>query len=233
MPEMLAFPPAVILGLWLNAAHSGSVTPTDAANAIETITDQVDFSAGYEWSDTETFSAADLVSRVCLGDTPVAVGLPVDGDPAGIPSKLLGKIERGSGAVAINRDLLLFETTDRQWVATQMENTVIHYDLNQTRRTLMDRIATSSAQLAASDLVGDDTEILANLDAFRTLHFPPHLSKRSSDALELAAKISIVATGAISNSAALHSPSVDRIRRHNLELLIQDSRSVLQSVVTA
>ena len=62
MPEMLAFPPAVILGLWLNAAHSGSVTPTDAANAIETITDQVDFRAGYEWSDTETFSAADLVT---------------------------------------------------------------------------------------------------------------------------------------------------------------------------
>ena len=55
----------------------------------------------------------------------------------------------------------------------------------------------------------------------------------ASNSPDVASKISIVATGAISNSAALHSPSVDRIRRHNLELLIQDSRSVLQSVVTA
>ena len=37
-----AFPPAVLLGLWLNAAQIGSVSQTDAANALEAITEQVD-----------------------------------------------------------------------------------------------------------------------------------------------------------------------------------------------
>lgn len=229
---MLSFPPAVVIGLWLNAAHSGSVSPTDATNAIETITDQVDLSLDDEPADSGISSFLELVREVCSASTPVAVGLPVDGDPAGIPSRVLAQIERSSGVVAINRDLLLVQNSDARWTLAAAANTVMHYDLSQTRRILLNQIEDSAHQLAASDLVGDGTEIAGTLDAFQTQHLPPHLSDRSRGALELAAKIVIVAGGAITNSAALHSPSIDRIRLENLELLICESRKVLQSVVT-
>lgn len=232
MPVMLSFPPAVVIGLWLNAAHSGSVSPTDATNAIETITDQVDLSLDDDPAGSGISSFLELVREVCSATTPVAVGLPVDGDPAGVPSRVLAQIERSSGAVAINRDLLLVQNTDARWALAAVANTVMHYDLSQTRRTLLNQIEDSAHQLAASDLVGDETEIAGTLDAFQAHHLPPHLSDRSLGALELAAKIVIVAGGAITNSAALHSPSIDRIRLENLELLICESRKVLQSVVT-
>lgn len=232
MPVMISFPPAVVIGLWLNAAHSGSVSPTDASNAIETITDQVDLSVDNEPSGSGISSFLDLVREVCSARTPVAVGLPVDGDPAGIPNNVLVKIKRGSGVVAINRDLLLFQNAESRWVVASAMNSVMHYDLSQTRRSLLSQITTSAELLAATDLVGDETEILGTLDAFQTQHLPPHLSDRSIGALELAAKIVIVASGAITNSAALHSPSADRVRLENLELLICESRRVLQSVVT-
>ena len=229
---MLSFPPAVVIGLWLNAAHSGSVSQTDAANAIETITDQVDLIADGESQSAGISSLLELVREVCSASTPVAVGLPVDGDPAGIPSNVLVKIARATGVVAINRDLLLFQTPEGRWALASVSNTVLHYDLSQTRRNLMSQITTSAELLAASDLVGDETQIVGTLDAFQTQHLPPHLSDRSVGALELAAKIAIVASGAITSTMALHSPSLDRSRLENLELLICESRRVLQSVIT-
>jgi hypothetical protein len=49
-----AFPPAVVLGLWLNAARSGSVSPTDAANALESVTHQIDIATnGVDSSDQD------------------------------------------------------------------------------------------------------------------------------------------------------------------------------------
>jgi len=232
MPEMLSFPPAVVIGLWLNAAHSGSVSQTDAANAIETITDQVDLEIDNEWPSSGISSLLELVKQVCAADIPVAVGLPVDGHPAGIPNNVLVKMDRASGVVAVNRDRVLFQTPDGPWTLVDASNTVMHYDLSQTRRNLMSQITTSAELLAASELVGDETEIVGTLDAFQAQHLPPHLSDRSVGALELAAKIVIVASGAITSTIALHSPSLDRSRLENLELLICESRRVLQSVVT-
>jgi hypothetical protein len=95
----------------------------------------------------------------------------------------------------------------------------------------MEQISESANQLAASDLVGDETEILAALESFRTLHIPPHVSKRSTEALELAARVNIIASGAIRSASALHSPSIDRQRVIILQNLITESRAVLQSVV--
>jgi hypothetical protein len=109
----------------------------------------------------------------------------------------------------------------------------LHHDLNQSRRILNEQVSISAGQLAASDLVGDDSQILEMLDEFRSLHLPPHLSTRSAEALESAARILIVARGAIESTAALHSPSADKLRLHYLEELIVKSRAVLQSVVTA
>ncbi len=225
-----AFPPAVLLGLWLNAAQIGSVSQTDAANALEAITEQVDVlivnnSVGLE------SSWLDLVRTAASAAEPVAVGLPVPGDPAGVPVGVLATISVDSGVVAINRTQVLCQDSNAKWILMNETNNVLHYDLSQTRRSLMEQISESANQLAASDLVGDETEILAALESFRTLHLPPSLTKRSVDALELASRVIIIASGAIKSATAVHSPSIDQQRLKVLQSLIKESRSVLQSVV--
>lgn len=226
-----ALPPAVLLGIWLNAAQAGSVSATDAANALEAITEQVDVQIVDNSVGVES-SWLDLVRNVASASEPVAVGLPVPGDPAGVPVGVLATISPDSGVVAINRTQVLCHDSNAAWILMNETNNVLHYDLNQTRRSLMEQISDSAKQLVTSDLVGDETDILAALESFRTLHIPPHISKRSTEALELAARITIIAQGAIANTSALHSPSIDRRRIQTLETLIAAARTVLQSVVT-
>ncbi len=225
-----AFPPAVLLGLWLNAAQIGSVSQTDAANALEAITEQVDVQIVNNSVGLES-SWLDLVRTAASAAEPVAVGLPVPGDPAGVPVGVLATISVDSGVVAINRTQVLCQDSNAEWILMNETNNVLHYDLNQTRRSLMEQISESANLLAASDLVGDETEILAALESFRTLHLPPSLTKRSVDALELASRVIIIASGAIKSATAVHSPSIDQQRLKVLQSLIKESRSVLQSVV--
>jgi hypothetical protein len=225
-----AFPPAVLLGLWLNAAQTGSVSQTDAANALEAITEQVDVQIVSDSVELES-SWLELVRAVASAAEPVAVGLPAPGDPAGVPVGVLATISVDSGVVAINRTQVLCQDSNAEWILMNETNNVLHYDLSQTRRSLMEQISESANQLAASDLVGDETEILAALESFRTLHLPPSLTKRSVDALELASRVIIIASGAIKSATAVHSPSIDQQRLKVLQSLIKESRSVLQSVV--
>lgn len=231
MSDELGFPTAVVIGLWLNSAQGGSVTCTDAANAIETITNQVDLLVEMTESMPSRSSWIDLVTIVKGLSLPVAVGLPIDGDPAGVPTQVLRGIERTSGVVALTRELLLSQNVNSEWEVSLAANTVIHHDLNQAKRLLVEQIARSTEQLRAGELIGDEAEIAETLANFRTMHLPPQISKRSIEALEMAARVSIVASGAITKSMAVHSPSIDRHRLRNLEALIQESRNVLQSVV--
>jgi len=224
MTRTYEFPPAVVLGLWLNAARTGAVSATDATNALETISGQINLRDS-TW--------AQLINVVIQTSEPVAIALPVDGDPAGVPAGTLKRIVRASGVVAIDTDLLLCQSSESDWILISEPHNVMHYDLSQARRTLTDQIANAANQLLASELVGDETEVIDALNSFRALHLPPHLSKRSTDALELAARVIIIAHGALSSSSAFHSPSVDRLRVGILEELILRSRMVLQSVVTS
>lgn len=230
---MHALPPAVLIALWLNAAKVGSVSVTDATNAIETITNQIGIGTDLDTSLAETSSWLALVKRATAKAEPVAVGLPVDGDPAGVTTGVLSKIDRSVGVVALDRNYLLCKNLDHEWVLIAEINNVLHHDLSQSKRRLTEMISSSVDQLSASELVGDDTKIVTALESFRTLHLPPHLSQRSVDALELAARIWIVARGAISTSIAMHSPSLDSKRVQVLEQLVSESRAVLQSVITA
>jgi hypothetical protein len=208
-----AFPPAVLLGLWLNAAQIGSVSQTDAANALEAITEQVDVQIVNNSVGLES-SWLDLVRTAASAAEPVAVGLPVPGDPAGVPVGVLATISVDSGVVAINRTQVLCQDSNAEWILMNETNNVLHYDLSQTRRSLMEQISESANQLAASDLVGDETEILAALESFRTLHIPPHVSKRSTEALELAARVNIIASCAriISNVTFTTKPDKAKCR---------------------
>jgi hypothetical protein len=178
-----------------------------------------------------TSSWLGLVEIVQRAIEPVAIALPVDGDPAGVPAKVLTRIVRASGVVAISADLILCQLSNESWVLLAEPHKVLHYDLNQSRRILVDQIAETTTLLATSDLVGDDSEIIDALRSFRALHLPPSLTKRSSDALELAARVNIIASGAIRSASALHSPSIDRQKVTILQKLITKSRAVLQSVV--
>ena len=231
MSHEYAFPPAVVLGLWLNAARSGAVSPTDAANAIESVTQQIAIETSDDSLGVATSSWLGLVEIVQRAIEPVAIALPVDGDPAGVPANVLSRIVRASGVVAISADLILCQLSNESWVLLAEPHKVLHYDLNQTRRILVDQIAETTTLLATSDLVGDESEIIDALRSFRALHLPPSLTKRSSDALELAARVNIIASGAIRSASALHSPSIDRQRVIILQNLITESRAVLQSVV--
>jgi len=230
---MHALPPAVLIGLWLNGAKVRSVSVTDAANAIETITNQIDIVTNLEISLDERSTWLDLVKRAGANDEPVAVGLPVDGDPAGVAIGVLSRIDRSVGVVALDRNYLLCQNLGHEWVLIAEANNVLHHDLSQSKRRLTELISSSVAQLSASELVGDDTQIISALESFRSLHLPPHLSQRSVDSLELAARVWIVARGAISTSIAMHSPSLDSNRVKILEQLVSESRTVLQSVITA
>jgi hypothetical protein len=225
-----AFPPAVVLGLWLNAARSGSVSPTDAANALESVTNEVDVKFNDATRDPEIKPWIFVVNHVIQKAAPVAVAIPIAGDPAGIPIGSLSCIDKDAGVVAISTNSLLVKNVDQSWEVVSAINTVIHYDLNQTRRALVEQVDISARQLAANDLIGDESEILDALESFRTLHLPPSLTKRSSDALELAARVNIIASGAIKSASAIHSPSIDRQRLTVLQKLITESRAVLQSV---
>lgn len=232
MSEQIAFPSAVIIALWLNAARSGAVSMTDAANAVEVITEQLGMLSEAPDGTVDSSSWQDLVAVVLQESTPVAVALPVDGDPAGIPSQVLSQIDRDFGVVAISNSALLVKRRGGSWIMIQSTNKVIHHDLNQTRRILLEQIELAAKQLSASELTGEQSHIRAALEAFRSLHLPPHLSKRSTDALEMAARVLIVAKGAISDSIAIHSPSLDQQRGLILQNLISQSRAVLQSVVS-
>jgi hypothetical protein len=73
MSHEYAFPPAVVLGLWLNAARSGAVSPTDAANAIESVTQQIAIESSDDSSGVATYSWLGLVEIVQKAIEPGAI----------------------------------------------------------------------------------------------------------------------------------------------------------------
>lgn len=226
------FPESVVIALWLNSARKGLVSVTDAANAIETISGEMAIELKPMNQDRETKSWLSVVELTMGQSQPAAVAIPVDGDPAGVPAAVLAHMDRSAGAIAINAETILIRNKQNLWELVESVNTVIHYDINQTRRQLLEEIESSSKQLAGSELVGNEDDIVAALDAFRVLHVPAQLSKRNADAIELAARIKIVALGAITSTQAMHSPSLDQKRIQSLEKLASASRLVLQSVIT-
>lgn len=232
MSHEYAFPPAAVLGLWLNAARSGAVSATDAANAIEAVTQQIDIQLGDNPPGDKGSSWLGLVEVAIGASEPAAIALPIDGDPAGVPAKVLSQISRDSGVVAIGSDLLLCKQSNESWILLAEPHKVLHYDLSQTRRILTAQIELATKFLSASELIGNESYILDALHSFRTLHLPPSLTKRSADSLELAARVIIIANGAIKSATAIHSPSIDQQKVQVLQNLIKESRAVLQSVVS-
>lgn len=223
-------PLAVIAALWLNAARSGSVTPTDAANACETLFDQLGYELASEPIHPKMYPMLDLVSQAVASPTPVTVGLPVFGDPAGIPAQVLSAIDLSHGVAAITGELLLGKSTAGRWLVFESSHNIAFQDLNHARTQLNESISQATVLFAHAQLIGDDTAVMAELQNFRLLHLPPSLISRNVAAFELAARIRIVANNAISHSIAIASPSTDRKRIEVLQKMDRQARELLQAV---
>ena len=229
MPTALWAPPAVIIALWINSARKSAVTTTDAINALETIVAETN-SAISLVAELGTELSGGQVARLGLSaPDPVSVGLPIPGDPAGVPATILSQIEASAGVVALDREHLLVQHREIGWQIVATPHAIAHHDFNFAKTQLTSAIAEAANFLSQSDLVGDHSRISESLQKFRTMHLPPSLNQKHVESLELAARIHIVATGAIADSQAMASPSQDRMRIEVLRNLERDCLQLLQA----
>lgn len=230
MQDMPTTPIAVLIALWLNAARSGSVSATDAANACETLIDQLGYELAIEPIAPATYPMLDLVSLSMTGNVPVTVALPVFGDPAGVPAQLLSQVETDCGLVAITKNKLLARSTSGSWRVFETAHSIAFQDLNHARTQFYETLSQATQLLAAADLVGDSAAIEEELRNFKLLHLPPSLPSRNVEALENAVRIRIVANMAMQSTMAVASPSNDRKRIEILKTLDRQARELLQAV---
>ena len=230
MQDMPTTPIAVLLALWLNAARSGSVSATDAANACETLIDQLGYELAIEPIAPATYPMHDLVSLAMTSNVPVTVALPVFGDPAGVPAQVLSQVETDCGLVAITKNILLARSTSGSWRVFETAHSIAFQDLNHARTQFYETLSQATQFLAAADLVGDSAAIEEELRNFKLLHLPPSLPSRNVEALENAARIRIVANMAMQSTMAVASPSNDRKRIEILKTLDCQARELLQAV---
>ena len=230
MQDMPTTPIAVLLALWLNAARSGSVSATDAANACETLIDQLGYELAIEPIAPATYPMHDLVSLAMTSNVPVTVALPVFGDPAGVPAQVLSQVETDCGLVAITKNILLARSTSGSWRVFETAHSIAFQDLNHARTQFYETLSQATQFLAAADLVGDSAAIEEELRNFKLLHLPPSLPSRNVEALENAARIRIVANMAMQSTMAVASPSNDRKRIEILKTLNRQARELLQAV---
>ena len=230
MQDMPTTPIAVLLALWLNAARSGSVSATDAANACETLIDQLGYELAIEPIAPATYPMHDLVSLAMTSNVPVTVALPVFGDPAGVPAQVLSQVETDCGLVAITKNILLARSTSGSWRVFETAHSIAFQDLNHARTQFYETLSQATQFLAAADLVGDSAAIEEELRNFKLLHLPPSLPSRNVEALENAARIRIVANMAMQSTMAVASPSNDRKRIEILKTLDRQARELLQAV---
>ena len=230
MPTVPTMPTCVVLAIWLNAARTGSVSLTDAANACETLIDQLGYELASEPVAPKMYPMIDLVSLAVASSTPVTVALPVFGDPSGVPAHVLPQIDPDCGLVAVTSNLLLARSTTGRWLVIETLHNIAFADLNHARTALNETISHATEFLANADLIGDSTEVEDELRNFRLLHLPPSMPSRNSSALELAVRIRIVANMAVQRSMAMASPSTDRKRIEVLQTLDRAARELLQAI---
>ncbi len=230
MPAIPTTPIAVLLALWLNAARNGSVSATDAGNACETLVDQLGYEMASEPIAPKMYPMTDLVSLALSSGTPVTVALPVFGDPAGVPAQVLPQVDLNFGLVAVTSNLILARSNSGRWMIFETTHNIAFQDLNHARSQLNATILIATDFLTNSDLIGDSTQVEAELRNFRLLQLPPSLPSRNIASLELAARIRIVANMAIQSSMAIASPSTDRKRIEVLQTLDRQARELLQAV---
>jgi hypothetical protein len=229
MPEVSSAPIAINLALWINAARRGAVTQTDAINACETLTAETSAGVREEQLGESSLDCEALLSLGLSADMPVAVGLPIAGDPSGVPISATPKFEMKTGVVALDQTSLLVNSFEFGWTVVSCQHTVTHQDFNFAREEFTKSLASATEYLASADLVADDEATVRALNEFKLTHLPPSISKKHLDAMDLAAKVNIVAQRAITDSIVFASPSKDAMRIQVLQQLHRSCQRLLQA----
>ena len=167
-------PTSALVSAWMNAALRGDVTATDAANACEHVSGQLEVSKR-RWRD--------LVAEA----TYARAALPVPGDPFGVP---IAGVEQ---AVALAQNLLLAK--DSEWVVITEPHHVAPIDATWARTHLLTVAAHAQSVLDGLATTGDRTGIdHAVWQSGAT--WPPGMSPRARSDAELATRLLIVSTAA-------------------------------------
>lgn len=197
-------PPAIAIAMWMNAFRKGGLSPTDTANACETISGSTKVSLNEEdiyWTD--------LIPTLMARKQPVISVVPLAGDPSGLPAPALRQIDPTQGAVVFDDEKILGFDNDKSTLVITTTHNAQFPQLPALRIELQQLIATAVQTLSAADLVGSREEIDQKLSEFSPDHVPPTLDRNRYQEFINALKLRIVANTAITESEALHSPSID------------------------
>ena len=203
-PPML---PSIGITIWLNAARAGTVTATDAANACETLTNSIEIR-----TESTNSNWPNLVAQAKSRTNPLIVVLPIPGDPCGVSLATTRTLDVESGVVAIGDTFLLGEDNEGSIRLVAQMHAVAQPDLNMLRSHLQHCVQIASEKLHAEGLAGERDQIDVELAQFEIEHLPPTMPSRTLKELHSVAKLAVVASHAIENSNALHSPSIDTLR---------------------
>jgi hypothetical protein len=203
-PPML---PSIGITIWLNAARAGTVTATDAANACETLTNSIEIR-----TESTNSNWPNLVAQAKSRTNPLIVVLPIPGDPCGVSLATTRTLDVESGVVAIGDTFLLGEDNEGSIRLVAQMHAVAQPDLNMLRSHLQHCVQIASEKLHGEGLAGERDQIDMELAQFEIEHLPPTMPSRTLKELHSVAKLADVASHAIENSNALHSPSIDTLR---------------------
>lgn len=223
MPMLTALEPAVAIALWINAAKAGSVTKTDAANACETITGQMEISV----MDSPK-SWLKFIEMNCEIIEPVVAVLPVQGDLRGVPSELFTRAHPNFGLVAITKNLLLLSLDGSQVTVVKVEHRVDFPDTHSARMQMAEAVSEAEEVLQSFDLVGSRVEIDKKIDESVLRHIPPIGRQRDNHDLHSAFRMRLVIDYARHQSMAISSPSNDQ---HRIKILNQLDKHVRELIV--
>ena len=145
-------------------------------------------------------------------------------------AQVLSQVETECGLVAITKNILLARSKTGSWRIFETAHSIAFQDLNHARTQFYATLSHATQFLAAAELVGDSAAIEEELRNFKLLHLPPSLLPRNVEALEIAARIRIVANMAMQSTMAVASPSNDRKRIEILKTLDRQARELLQAV---
>ena len=220
-------PPVIAMTMWLNALRSGRISATDAVNACEFITQNLDLQYGGKEA-----GWAKVVALVSQQRFPCIAVLPTHGDPGGIPTTLLSTPQLASGAMTIGEDLILLQNDNSTWTLHEQRHSVVQPDHAFSRRMFLDGLERATKTLSSADLVGDRSKVEAELDALLHNHFPPNVDPRLLTYLDQATRVRVVARFALTDSLAPASRSLDNIRISTLQEIDGLARSLITAIAS-
>ena len=213
---------------WLNSWQSGHLTAFDVANACETISGSLDVTirgTRHPW--------VELLALHGPISSPFRVALPSPGNPDGIPLDVLTNFETTHGLIVMGNHLVIGTSPDSTWQSAEVELSTIQYDLQDARISMLEALQNAQDSLSHLDLIGSRATADDTLKDLSFGQLPPSTPKRTIDAIDLAFRITTLASIAKDESAAPSSRSQDHERIRILTELEKSAQYLLQAAVSS